>query len=137
MKRTIIDKFRTGKWSQKAKQYMEHHDKIKELLKALSKITHKKGLKNVHEQLQFMYEYAYDICNGNYTNYNLTSLIIIIAAIIYVVTPIDIFPDILPVVGWIDDVTVILYVCDIINDELEQYKQFIIINKRGQSKHGV
>ena len=55
---------------------------------------------------------------------------IIIAAIIYVVTPIDIFPDILPVVGWIDDVTVILYVCDIINDELEQYKQFIIINKR-------
>ena len=56
-----------------------------------------------------MYKYILDVYNGNYTNYNLTSLIIAIAAIIYVVTPIDILPDVLPIIGWTDDVTVILY----------------------------
>ena len=57
-------------------------------------------------------------------------MIIAIAAIIYVVTPIDILPDVLPIIGWTDDVTVILYVFDIINAELEQYKQFITTNKQ-------
>ena len=126
----IINKFKTGKWSKKAKQYLEHPDKLKELLIALGQIIHKKGLKNVQEQLQFMYKYILDVYNGNYTNYNLTSLIIAIAAIIYVVTPIDILPDVLPIIGWTDDVTVILYVFDIINAELEQYKQFITTNKQ-------
>ena len=99
-------------------------------LKQIEKELHKKGLKNVQEQLQFMYKYILDVYNGNYTNYNLTSLIIAIAAIIYVVTPIDILPDVLPIIGWTDDVTVILYVFDIINAELEQYKQFITTNKQ-------
>lgn len=129
MKRTIIDKFKTGKWSKKAKQYIEHPGKLKELLMALGQIIHKKGLKKVQEQLQLMYEYIRDVYNGNYPNYNSTSLIIIIAAVIYVISPIDIFPDVLPVFGWTDDVTVILYVYDIINDELEQYKQFVTTYK--------
>jgi uncharacterized membrane protein YkvA (DUF1232 family) len=35
-----------------------------------------------------------------------TKIVVIIAAIIYVVSPVDAVPDIMPIVGWLDDALV-------------------------------
>jgi len=38
----------------------------------------------------------------------LLGIIILIIAILYLIWPIDIIPDIIPIIGWIDDVIVLI-----------------------------
>lgn len=45
-------------------------------------------------------------------------------AIVYVVSPIDAIPDILPVVGWTDDVAIVGIVLAKLKIEIEKYKVF-------------
>ena len=46
----------------------------------------------------------------------------IVVALIYVLSPIDIIPDAIPVAGIIDDAFVIKLVYDVIRDEFEKWK---------------
>ena len=44
---------------------------------------------------------------GNYRDVPESKLVVIIAAIIYVVNPLDVIPDALPALGFLDDATVL------------------------------
>ena len=46
----------------------------------------------------------------------------IVVALIYVLSPIDIIPDAIPVAGIIDDAFVIKLIYDVIQDEFEKWK---------------
>ena len=59
-------------------------------------------------------------------------LIILSAAIIYVVVPIDAVSDLIPGVGWIDDATLIGYVARGYAEVLKDYKNFCE-NKKNES----
>lgn len=47
---------------------------------------------------------------------------IITGAILYVVAPIDAIPDILPILGWIDDITIISMVMKKLSKVIGDYK---------------
>ena len=57
-----------------------------------------------------------------------TTYLAIAGALAYVVLPIDIIPDFIPGVGFIDDVFVVGMVMKSISDEIERYKDYV---KRG------
>jgi len=59
-------------------------------------------------------------------NYSITpyTKTIIMGALAYVIFPIDVIPDFIPVIGWIDDVFVLKMTIDSIKDEIESYKRF-------------
>ena len=63
-----------------------------------------------------------DYIKGNYKKILMGTVITILAAIIYVVNPGDILPDILPVIGHADDAGVIAFVIKIVRDDLKDYK---------------
>ena len=44
---------------------------------------------------------------GEYRNVTESSLVVIVAAIIYLVNPLDLIPDAIPVLGFLDDATVL------------------------------
>lgn len=48
----------------------------------------------------------------------------IAGALAYVILPIDIIPDFLPIVGWIDDAFVLGFTINSISKEIERYKAF-------------
>jgi uncharacterized membrane protein YkvA (DUF1232 family) len=48
----------------------------------------------------------------------------IAGALAYVVLPIDIIPDFLPIVGWIDDAFVLGFTINSLSEEIERYKAF-------------
>ena len=60
---------------------------------------------------------------GKYKDYDVTNLIIIVAALLYVVSPIDLIPDFLPV-GLTDDAAIIMWAISEMKNELDKYKQF-------------
>jgi|LGVE01.1.fsa_nt_gb uncharacterized membrane protein YkvA (DUF1232 family) len=55
---------------------------------------------------------------------NKTAYIAIAGALAYVVLPIDVIPDFIPGVGFIDDVFVVGIVMKSISDEIERYKSY-------------
>lgn len=65
-----------------------------------------------------------DTMAGRY-KMNKWNMSIIIGTILYVLSPIDAIPDVVPVAGWLDDITIVGYALNKISDEIKKYKTFI------------
>ncbi|WP_051959773.1 YkvA family protein [Sphingobacterium sp. ML3W] len=52
------------------------------------------------------------------------NLSVIVATIAYVVSPLDAIPDVIPVLGWVDDITIIGYAITKLSEEISKYKLF-------------
>ena len=57
-----------------------------------------------------------------YTEIPLGSIIAIVGGLIYVLSPIDIIPDTIPVAGYLDDAAVIAGVIKLVHDDLTEYR---------------
>ena len=53
-----------------------------------------------------------------------TDSAIIIGAIVYVISPIDAIPDIIPFLGWVDDIGVVAFAMSKLSDEIIKFKAF-------------
>ena len=49
----------------------------------------------------------------------------IIAALLYFISPLDVFPDVLPIIGVIDDAFVLSLVVAQLNNEIERFKDYL------------
>lgn len=121
---SVVSKFLKGKWMEKAKIYASNPQKLKTLILQLGGYLSKNGLSSAKETLVLMKNYLYDISTGRYKDYSIKKLSVVIAAIIYVITPIDLVPDFIPP-GFLDDLTIIGWALKQVASELEQYKQSI------------
>lgn len=119
----IIKKFQEGKWMQKAKEFLNDKIKLQKLLANVQEYAEKKGLSSVKGTLLLMYDCLKDIASGKYKDYDIAKITLIVAALVYVVTPIDIIPDIL-LGGLIDDANVLMWALGEANIELEKYKAY-------------
>ena len=61
---------------------------------------------------------------GHYRQIPADALIIIIGGLIYVVSPVDLIPDAIPGVGFLDDATVIAWVIKTVRDELHLFREW-------------
>ncbi|WP_233883973.1 YkvA family protein [Tenacibaculum piscium] len=85
-----------------------------------------KKSKNLGEQMdnfKLLLEMLKDSWSGTY-QLNKTSLAIIVGALLYVVSPLDAIPDIIPVFGWLDDITIVGYAMTKLKDVIQDYKNF-------------
>lgn len=124
----FVSRFLKGNWLGKAKIYAFNPLKLKSLLQKLGSLMSRQGLQKVKDHLILMRDYLSDIATGKYKEYDGKKLIIIVAAIIYVVTPIDFLPDFIPP-GWIDDVSIVAWAIKEASEELERYKNYKETNK--------
>ena len=124
----FVSRFLKGNWLGKAKIYAFNPLKLKNLLQKLGSLMSRQGLLKVKDHLVLMRNYLSDIATGKYKGYDGKKLIIIVAAIIYVVTPIDFLPDFIPP-GWIDDVSIVAWAIKEASEELERYKNYKETNK--------
>ncbi len=123
LKVDFIKGFKSGSWLNKAKDYFNNPGKMKDLLRNVLRYANKDRLKSVKEEIMLMYHFISDVVTGKYKDYNVSSLILIIAALIYLVAPADIVPDFIPLAGLVDDVTIVSWVFNEVRNELEKYKQ--------------
>lgn len=119
-KETIIEKFKSGEWMDKAQSCLKTPDSLKKLSDDLSGYMNKDGLKNVQNQLVQLYDYVKLLLTKGYYDYKDHTLVLIIAVIIYVVSPIDLIPDYLPAVGLIEDSALVGWLFQKLGDKLNQ-----------------
>ena len=125
----FVSRFLKGNWLNKAKLYAFNPLKLKSLLLQLSSCMSRKGLLKIKDNLILIRDYLSDIATGKYKDYNGKKLILIVAAILYVVAPFDLLPDFIPP-GWIDDISIVAWAIKEASEELEKYKDYITKNNK-------
>lgn len=124
---TLITEFKT-KWLEKAKGYIQNPIRIQQLIPEIKSYVSKVGLKEVKDKILLAIDYLKDITSHQYTDYEPKTLAFLIAAMIYLVSPLDVIPDIIPVIGLTDDISVILFVFKEFEKELDRYKKWKLEN---------
>ena len=119
---SFITQIMKGSWLGKAKLYAINPKKMKDLLLQLGYYVSKNGLSEVKDTLLLIRDYLHDVSTGIYKDYEVKKLVIIVAAIIYVVTPIDLLPDFMPP-GLIDDISILAWAIKQAATELSRYKE--------------
>lgn len=113
-----------NKHKNKAQEILEDKDKLQNLInEAAKKANNANGpIDKIIEDFKLLIGLITDFKSGNYRNVPYGSIIMIVVAIIYFVSPIDLIPDFIPVVGFSDDAAVIAFVIAQINSDLQAYK---------------
>ncbi len=65
-----------------------------------------------------------DYFNGSYKDIPWHSITAIAAALLYVLNPLDVIPDFIPVIGLLDDATVVAICLKLIEQDLQKYKDW-------------
>ena len=112
------------RFEEKAKKYIENPNEINGLLKkALHKANNKKGsLTEVWDKLQLFIELIKAWSKGDYHDISKKTVIMIVATVIYFVSPIDLVPDFIVGLGIFDDVALIGFTAKQISTELDRFK---------------
>lgn len=108
----------------KAKTIYEDNEKLKSLLNSTIKVVQEnKQLNEVVQDIKIMIHLIRDWVNGDYKELSNNTVLLVVIALLYLVMPLDLIPDFLPM-GFIDDIAVIGFVMKRISDEINKYKEW-------------
>lgn len=112
------------KYESKAHEYFNDKERAEDLLnKAKQKAEDNEiPLKEILEKLQLLFEVLQAWYKGTYKEIPKGSIIMIIASILYFVSPVDLIPDFIPVIGLVDDAAVIAFAIKQLSADLEKFK---------------
>lgn len=113
-------------YKSKAGDYFDDPKKVSDLLTDATKKAkkHSGPLDEIWNKLQLMFGLIKDWFNGSYREAPKGSIVAIIAGLIYFVSPIDLIPDVFPLIGFTDDVVVLGLIIKQVSSDLDKYKEW-------------
>ena len=76
------------------------------------------------EDIQQLVRLVQAWASGKYKGVSVQTLAVIVAAILYFISPLDLIPDFMPGVGYVDDAAVIAWVVQSIAEELDDFRRW-------------
>ncbi|MBN1972410.1 MAG: DUF1232 domain-containing protein [Sedimentisphaerales bacterium] len=109
-----------------AEEYASDKGRTKYLLdEAIRKAKRYKGLlKKCWDDLTVLIRLVREYINGEYKDVSWETIVLVTAAIIYFINPIDLIPDFIPGIGLIDDATVIAFTVTSIRKDLDKFREW-------------
>jgi uncharacterized membrane protein YkvA (DUF1232 family) len=109
------------------KSYLGDNDRIKEVINQASKKVHeftddeeKKGA--LVEKVKLVIRMIRAHVSGTYSAFSPKSIFFMVFAILYFVIPTDMIPDLIPVLGFTDDLTVLYFVTESIGGDIAAFE---------------
>ncbi|QHT66317.1 DUF1232 domain-containing protein [Rhodocytophaga rosea] len=113
---------------ERAVEYAKSNKKMGDLLsKVRSKTQHLEPTENnasFMENVSTLRRMVRAYKQGDYKEIPWRSLTLVLAGLLYFVSPIDFIPDLLPLVGFTDDIAVIIWVYNAIRSDIENFRQW-------------
>lgn len=126
-KRKISGAF--NQYTDKAKQYINDSEGIKNLMNRLDdKMESIPQVGPVWGNLKSMVAMLGAYARKEYTDVPVRTIAAIIGTLLYVLNPIDLVMDVIPVVGLADDVAIIVLAYNIAKPDVEKYNQWLLEN---------
>jgi len=115
------------KMKQKAEDVIEDPDQVKKVAEGAWEKAKKlkEPLAEVWEQLKLMIQMVKSWIAGEYKEVPTTSIIAIVAGLMYLLSPIDLIPDFIPVLGYLDDLFVIGVVFTQVAKDIKLFEQWL------------
>jgi len=111
--------------SEEGARIAKDDNKLKQLIaNTLKKLENLPVIGTLIEDARLFVSVVSDYRKGIYKGIPLASIIMIIVALTYLINPIDIIPDMIPVVGYLDDIAMLKFVQQAIHKDLEDYKRW-------------
>lgn len=112
----------------KAENILQDKQKTDEMLEKVYKLCDKMSnipiIGEAFAEIPWVGMLISDHVNGFYKEIPLATILTLTAAILYLVSPIDLVPDGLPIVGQIDDWAVIIFALKTARNDLNSYKEW-------------
>ncbi|MBC6610232.1 DUF1232 domain-containing protein [Hymenobacter sp. BT507] len=113
----------------KAEEYLNKPLRIKQLLNdAYHKAREKNELGNLAheawETVQTLIRLVRSASTGEYTGLPASSILAAVAVLIYFLSPIDVIPDFIPVIGLLDDVALIAWFTSTLKEQLDKFAEW-------------
>jgi uncharacterized membrane protein YkvA (DUF1232 family) len=105
---------------------------MKKGLKFLTKLAGNipDALADLWDDIRLMWSLIKDYTEGNYKQVPWSTIAAVAGAFLYLLSPIDIIPDFIPMAGFIDDAIVIVLALKMIKKDLDLYKKWLEENKK-------
>jgi uncharacterized membrane protein YkvA (DUF1232 family) len=117
-----------SKLTEKAKGMVKSNDQLKKMLEEvnskLQDLPLDRRIKNSLGLIQTFIRMIRNYINGNYRTIPWRTLIYVTAALLYFLMPLDFIPDFTPFAGYLDDMTVIIWVAGSIKEDLDDYMEW-------------
>ena len=97
-------------------------DRHRELDDKFKRVPEK--LKKVVNQVKLLYELVRSYIDGTYREIPWVSIATAVAAIVYFLAPIDLIPDVIPGIGYVDDLLVGRFALTAIGSDLKTFCEF-------------
>ncbi|MCF0236597.1 MAG: DUF1232 domain-containing protein [Bacteroidaceae bacterium] len=115
--------FLRGPYIRKAASLLSKRSRLFILLSRVESFLGHSSLADVAANLRHATRYVRDVATGGYKGYSLASLLIIVAGLVYLVSPIDAVPDFIVGLGLVDDAAILAYIFRQVNGELAKYRR--------------
>lgn len=114
-----------SKNTKEAEELLKDEDRMERFLERLERKLEKvpvvgKQLSNIPMLVSLVRSYI----RKDYRDVPLGSIIAIVSALIYFLSPIDLLPDSIPVLGYVDDGAVFAFVWKMVADDIEEYRKW-------------
>lgn len=111
--------------TKQAEQMLEDEDKTKNFLDTVEKkFASIKVIGKELSQIPLMINLIRSYLKKEYTNVPIGSILAIMGALIYFLSPVDLIPDIIPGIGKLDDAAVIAIALKLVSTDLECYSEW-------------
>lgn len=103
----------------------------------MARVIPTRGMKSARHGLQLfsnrrtLWQMLRSVFNGSYRMSFLTTAIVI-AALIYIISPIDIVPDFIVFFGWLDDGAILYLLLKRLNNETQRYIRYKVMERKSR-----
>lgn len=108
-----------------ARETIQNQDEFERFLQRLEKkLRDFPGVGGALAEIPILLSLLKSYAKKEYTIIPLGSIVAVVSAFLYFISPIDLLPDVLPGIGYLDDAAVIAGCLKLIASDLEEYKEW-------------